>query len=367
MRDQRAGIQPGFEDILIIAKEVFMEMGKTSLMMDIEKLFDKEYEGFCYQNCIREILNYYQCKEYDFYINMSLSTKMILQEEDYYICYDKDAYGIITSELEKVQRIDDERDGEIVLAENLRRVAEGYPIITCVDGYYLQYFSYYKEKHCRHNLILTGKGALDNITVLDWYAPHFYCGEIATNKYLMARESSNPEDGSIYSGSPIRNNWAIIERDGWNQHREELIYENLSLSLAQYFPSDPNEKNILYGIRVYQRIREELKGMVYLEPKIRCGELRYVHRELYQTVKRKYLFSYFLRLIREKVNSNLVEKAIEYLQDLIADWEKFMTVLLKCSFRGKETDIQKLEDMLAILIGKEEGLYDHVFYIKNNL
>lgn len=344
-----------------------MEMGKTSLMMDIEKLFDKEYEGFCYQNCIREILNYYQCREYDFYINMSLSTKMILQEEDYSICYDKDAYGIITSELEKVQRKDDERDGEIVLADNLRRVAEGYPIITCVDGYYLKYFSYYKEKHCRHNLILTGKGTLDSITVLDWYTPHFYCGEIATDEYLMARESSNPDDGSIYSGSPIGNNWAIVERDSWNRHKEELIYENLSLSLVQYFPSDPNEKNILYGIRVYQRIREELKEIVHLDQKIRCRKLRFAHNELYQTVKRKHLFSYFLRLISERVNSDLVEKAIEYLRDLMADWERFMSVLLKCSFRGKETDIQKLEGMLALLIGKEEGLYDHVFYIRNNL
>ena len=63
----------------------------------------------------------------------------------------------------------------------------------------------------------------------------------------------------------------------------------------------------------------------------------------------------------------MVEKAIEYLRDLIADWERFMSVLLKCSFRGKETDIQKLEGMLALLIGKEEGLYDHVFYIRNNL
>lgn len=342
-------------------------MGKTSLMTDIEKLFDKEYEGFCYQNCIREILNYYQCKEYNFYINMSLSTKMILQGKDYYICYDKDAYGIITSELDKVRRKDDERDGEIVLAENLRRVAEGYPVITCVDGYYLRYFSYYKKKHCRHNLILTGKGSLDNITVLDWYTPHFYCGEIARNEYLMARASSNPDDGSIYSGSSIRNNWAIIELDDWNKHREELIYENLSLSLVQYFPSDPKEKNILYGVRVYQKIREELKEMVYLEQKIRCRKLIFVHNELYQTVKRKYLFSYFLRLISEKVNSDLVEKAIGYLQDLIADWERFMTVLLKYSFRGKETDIQKLEDMLAMLIGKEEGLYDHVLYIRNKL
>lgn len=216
-------------------------------------------------------------------------------------------------------------------------------------------------------MILTGKGTLDSITVLDWYTPHFYCGEIATDEYLMARESSNPDDGSIYSGSPIRNNWAIVERDSWNRHKEELIYENLSLSLVQYFPSDPNEKNILYGIRVYQRIREELKEIVHLDQKIRCRKLRFAHNELYQTVKRKYLFSYFLRLISERVNSDLVEKAIEYLRDLIADWERFMSVLLKCSFRGKETDIQKLEGMLALLIGKEEGLYDHVFYIRNNL
>ena len=233
-----------------------MKSDEKSLMTNIERLFDKEYEGFCYQNCIREILNYYQCEAYDFYINMSLSTRMVIQGEEYYICYDKMANGIIKSELSKVHRKDDERDGETVLDENLERVTEGCPIITCVDGYYLRYFSYYKEKHCRHNLILTGKGTSDNVTVLDWYTPHFYCGKIARDEFLMARESSNPDDGSIYSGSPIRNNWAIIERDGWNQHREDLIYENLSLSLEQYFPSDPKEKDILYGVRVYQKIRE---------------------------------------------------------------------------------------------------------------
>lgn len=344
-----------------------MKSDEKSLMTNIERLFDKEYEGFCYQNCIREILNYYQCEAYDFYINMSLSTRMVIQGEEYYICYDKMANGIIKSELSKVHRKDDERDGETVLDENLERVTEGCPIITCVDGYYLRYFSYYKEKHCRHNLILTGKGTSDNVTVLDWYTPHFYCGKIARDEFLMARESSNPDDGSIYSGSPIRNNWAIIERDGWNQHREDLIYENLSLSLEQYFPSDPKEKDILYGVRVYQKIRDDLSQIVLLEQKVRCSKLRYAHKELYQSVKRKYLFSYFLRKISEKVNRNLVGEAIEYMQGLIAGWEKFMTVLLKCSFRGKVTDIQKLGDMLALLIDTEEGLYDHVLYIRNNL
>ena len=67
------------------------------------------------------------------------------------------------------------------------------------------------------------------------------------------------------------------------------------------------------------------------------------------------------------MNRNLVGEAIEYMQGLIAGWEKFMTVLLKCSFRGKVTDIQKLGDMLALLIDTEEGLYDHVLYIRNNL
>ena len=105
-----------------------------------------------------------------------------------------------------------------------------------------------------------------------------------------------------------------------------------------------------------------------MEQKIRGKNLRYMYNELYQTVKRKYLFCYFLRLINNEMKGDdLVGKAIVYVQKLINEWEKFMTVLLKYSFRGKEADIYKLLDMLLSLIDVEEGLYDYVFCLKIKL
>ena len=341
---------------------------KQNLKNKLTPKYNKEYEGFCYQNCMREILDYYQCENYDFYINMSLSTLMVTKENRYFLCYDNNAHGIIPSKANKIYRKDDKRNCECVFSDNMRKINEGYPVIACVDGFYLKYFSYYKVKHCRHYLIITGEKDNGDVTVLDWYPPHFYCGEIERKVFFVARESDNPDDGNIYSGFPIKNNWAWIEREGWEQSREELIYENLDISLKQYFPNNNDKQNVVGGVMAFRKIKDELEKIILMEQKIRGKNLRYMYNELYQTVKRKYLFCYFLRLINNEMKGDdLVGKAIVYVQKLINEWEKFMTVLLKYSFRGKEADIYKLLDMLLSLSDVEEGLYDYVFCLKIKL
>ena len=140
------------------------------------------------------------------------------------------------------------------------------------------------------------------------------------------------------------------------------------LSLKQYFPNNNDKQNVVGGVMAFRKIKDELEKIILMEQKIRGKNLRYMYNELYQTVKRKYLFCYFLRLINNEMKGDdLVGKAIVYVQKLINEWEKFMTVLLKYSFRGKEADIYKLLDMLLSLIDVEEGLYDYVFCLKIKL
>lgn len=339
---------------------------KKDISVELEKIFNREYESFCYQNCIREILNFYNCKEYDFYINMSLSTLMFRKEKEYFIRYNKNAHGVLPSMSDKVFCIDDERDCESTFAENVQRIEEGYPIIVCVDGYYLEYFPFYKKRHCKHYMILTGESNDDYVTVLDWYPPHFYCGKVARGEFLMARESSNPNDGSVYSGCPIRNNWTWIKRDGWNRNVGELIYENLDISLKQYFLKSCIDDEVIIGITVFWKIKAELEKIIFLEAEVRRKELKNIHTKLFQSVKRKHLFLYFLKLIQQRIEgNNLINSAVEYLQQLVIQWEKFMTILLKSSFRGRESDILKLVDILKSIINMEEDLYDYVLRLRN--
>lgn len=336
--------------------------------MDIKGIFDQAYEGFCYQNCIRVILNSYQLANYDFYINMSLSTKMKVFEDGMYeIGYDKDAHGIIPSCQDKVLRQNDLRNPENILEDNLQRIREGYPIINCVDGYYLEYFPYFNKKHCRHNFILTGENCEKNcVTVLDWYTPHFYQGEVKKDNYFAARSSENPYDGSIYSGSAIKNNWAIVLREDWYRSVSELILELIELSLEQYYHAR-SDKFCRYGVEVYNTLLEKFEEMSGLGIPERKEGLRYMHQELYGSVKRKKLFLYFLTLFAElNDNRDIAEKVQvqKYMNSLVIQWEKYLTMLLKASFRGTESDINILRDMLKHIILHEEGFYDSLLKLQ---
>lgn len=336
--------------------------------MNIKGLFDEEYEGFCYQNCIRMILKYYRVSSYNFYINMSLSTKMTIYDGAYKISYDKGAYGIIPSCRDKVLRQDDGRSTDDILKENLQYIKDGYPIINCVDGYYLDYFPYYEKKHCRHNLILTGESLQkDYVTVLDWYTPHFYQGKVNKKNYFAARSSENPYDGSIYSGSAIRNNWAIILREDWDKSVLELVAELVELSLEQYYFAE-SQIDCKYGVEVYRTLAKELEDIYHKEVMERKEALKYMHQELYGTVKRKKFFLYFLTLI---IQMNLFQESIknayENMKGLVNCWERYLTMLLKVSFRGKESEITILENMLKDIIVYEEKFCDCLMKMKREI
>lgn len=334
--------------------------------MDIKGVFDEAYQGFCYQNCIRAILKYYRSANYDFYINMSLSTKMeVCNDGNYKISYDKGTYGIVPSCKDKVLRQDDLRSTETVLEENLRYIEEGYPIINCVDGFYLDYFPYYKKRHCRHNLVLTGENLNNNsVTVLDWYNPHFYQGEVKKENYFLARCSENPYDGSIYSGYAIKNNWAVVWREGWNSPVSELIAEIMELSLRQYYHAK-TDGNCQYGIEVYRILLQKLEEILNQKTTKRKEALKYMHQELYGSVKRKKFFLYFLSLVVQLSRSRkCLQKAYEHMNNLLKRWEGYLTILLKTSFRGDENEIHILRNKLQDIIVYEEGFYDYLLQLQ---
>ncbi|MEZ3425862.1 MAG: hypothetical protein K1W13_00435 [Lachnospiraceae bacterium] len=337
--------------------------------MNIEGLFDEVYEGFCYQNCLREILRYYKIPNYDFYINKSMSTAMKIDKSGMYtIGYDDDAYGIISSCSDFVLRQDDLRESEQVLEEHLDYVKEDIPIVNCIDGFYLHYFPNNGKQHCRHSLLLIGEKTIENsVTVLDWYTPHFYRGEVKKEDYLLARGSENQKDGSIYSGEAIMNNWAIVQKEGWNKSISELAFETVDLSLKQYYEAQSDDAN-KYGIEVYRYLLKKFDELLKSNILERKNEIKYMYQEMYGSVKRKVFFLHFLDMLSNEFHSN--EKIVtvrEHMTVLVNSWNQYINMLLKSSFRGRDRDIEMLKSMLMENIASEEALGDEIALVRNSL
>ncbi len=328
-------------------------------MYNKEQKYYGEYETFCFQNCVRQILEYYEVENAFSYINASLSIIMELKSDvDFNIYFDKNAYGVLPSVADGVKRKDDNRSTLDVLQDNYEYIKHGHPIIVTVDGFYLSHLPYYKKRHSRHCMILAGEKN-NNPIVIDWSKPWYYKGEIAKEEFLKSRESINEEDGSVFSGDAIKNNWAFVEKDIFEQKHESNVLELFELSKKQYLWK--NVDNKYYGVAAYEQLAFILKNIISLSVGERKVHLRSMYNLLYWSVKRKKFFEFYISkaVENELIRSSYIELC-NYVYELHREWELYMNFLLKASFVGKEEDIKKLIDKLKDIIVIEYGLFERI-------
>lgn len=329
------------------------------MLLDIyneEQSVYSEYETFCYQNNVRQILEYMKVKNAFAFINASLSFEVRI-ENDLFISSKVGSNSLIPMAKDLIFRKDDERNIEDVWKDNIGMIESGYPLIITTDSYYISYLQFYKKSHGRHCFIVAGFNENNlNPYIVDCCDTWCHKGEMDLNEFYMARSSKNEFDGGIFSGMSIDNNWAYIKKDGWNEFDSQYaVREVLKLSYEQY--DNDGSDDCLDGISAMKEVLKWLDNLKTIDIEERKNKIRYLYNQLFWTIKRKNLFSFY---IRKAIEENLLPK--EYFviadrsKDLYEMWDLFSKFILKHSFIGKEQSVDKIKDKLCEIIVLEEEL-----------
>ncbi|KYH33960.1 hypothetical protein CLTEP_20970 [Clostridium tepidiprofundi DSM 19306] len=318
--------------------------------------YDNEYDSFCYQNCIKLILAYYGVKKPNLFINMTLSFKLRNEKSKIHI-FDDDARSVLPQYKEMVPRYfyeEDVKARDKVWKINCELIREGEPIIVGVDSYYLEYLPYYKNSHGRHTVIVDGFDEESQmVDVVDWFSPWFFIGKVPLNQFLNARDSVNEYDGGIYSGKPVYNNWAKVEKHRLDENNAKLIYTQVKLSYDQYFIDhcEENEYNGFFATKQLKKILENVDTEFDVEQKIEF--LKDLHDQLYKSNRRRDFFGLFVKEAYEETKLKKFQLLEAKTKLFFENWEKFIYKIIKCYMRYKENGIMKLIEALDDIINFE--------------
>lgn len=338
------------------------------MILDIythKQSFYEEYDTFCYQNCIRQILEYYNISHSNFYINTSLSFLIEINGENSYRIINEDVRGLIPTYKDCAKRIYPiNKNGNLVWQENLEKLKKGIPLIVGVDSYYLPYLPYYKKSHGIHTVILTGYTEETNeVSIIDWFEPWFFKGNVRLDIFIEARNSKNEYDGGVFSGYPVYNNWAELEISGLNGRIDKLIDENIENSIHQYFRkySKPNEKNGIHAWEYILNVLKEIKNNDYEHQK---NFLKKLHVDIFKQLKRKYLFNRFLKDAYEEIDNKVILNLISNFDEIVAEWEILQSIAVKGTFKVRNDTFERLELRLERVIFLEKEIYKKLIVVK---
>lgn len=306
------------------------------------------YESYCYQNCQRLILEYEFGREALLMINTAMSIECVT-ENDVKIKAKRGMRSLLPSVDKFVHRISYgiDENANSIFEENIKFISENdEPIIVGADTYYLPHSNNYMKKHAKHTMILCGYDLKEGVVyIIDWYKSWCYKGKMSIKDFLEARNSQNADDGTFYSGTPIGNNWAYIEKIE-QYDIDELFYETVSLSKENYFNNDKNGIiSTLVSLKKYISSLEEEKAYDKL------------FFEIYTLVNRKKIFLEYVE-VYSNLKNNVYREFVEVLKKNTAIWDVFVVLLLKQSKRYNEKTRSRFVKKMTELIDEEMKLVE---------
>lgn len=325
----------------------------------VNKLYNRKleyyngYESFCYQNCLRIILENKFGTKANLFINTALSV-IIKENNGFKLNEVGELRSLLPSINDSVHRLyyDEDYDENVVFEENIKYMYEhDEPIVVGVDTYYLPYASNYLKNHAKHTLILCGYDLIKReVYVIDWYSPWFFKGTLCIDDFLLARKSKNEDDGTIYSGSPVENNWAYIMPIEEKTSRE-LLVETLNITKANYY----NNEGIIVAL-------DKLK--VYLNNIEDNEEFKKIYYFMYSLYFRKKFFLQYLELYAK--DDNIVSESlfVDTLKSSIANWDVMLILILKQSRKSSEKTLNRIIEKIGIIMDEEKIMMkeiDNVF------
>lgn len=327
-----------------------------------------DYEGFCNQNCIRHVLDYYNVPAAALFINSALSLALSRQGDtpaDYSLTYDDRL--VLPAYLDKMTRHKPlNRTAEEVWEENIQRVAAGVPVITGVDVFYLDYAPAFHKYHGSHGVILCGYSAATAVLV-DVYEWQFK-GEIALNSFLAARSSACPKDMGVYSGTPIDNAWIEVAPHGWQGDPEALLATTLGLTLEQYYHADVDETGrIFYGVAALHKIAHLLTEhqALYLNGSFEVLDILRI--ALLLASSKLKLFRHYMVAATELVDLPALHQVTQHITNDTQRWAALMRLVLKSMYRKDTGLYTRLVQSLHDVIQAEEQRYNELYALHQTL
>ena len=332
-----------------------------SVWLQYKYNYDSAYEAFCYQNCIKQVLEAKGISGANYAINHSMTCEAVLREKDIIdFHYSEYAYDVLSTFKDKIHRQDDLRESKEVLEDNLREINNGNAIIVSADIYFLPYLTFYKKKHGRHNVILAGNKDKDTVYVIDWMAPWYYKGEISKKELFLARNSNNEFDGGIFSGIEIKNNWTLIEDWEWEIDKVILSKELFRLSYDEYYTGFVDGNKIV-GIKVLYYIQDYFINLKKINDlKILKGSFSNLYECIFLLVKRKQFLLYQVKeiyndeVLKGLCDCKIMKQYICSIEQVLKKWKRFLGLLLKESIKPKWENKSILLMQLKDLIEEEE-------------
>ena len=303
----------------------------------MQYVYDKKYDTFCFQNCMNYILKTNGIKDSDLYINKSLSL-LVDKKEGYILKYhfDEDCYNLVSSYSHKVQMFRSDKDSETVIEEVMNNDNSDIGIIMGVDSFELPYLPFYKKSHGLHSVVVKSVDFSNRtISISDCMSPWFFEGEVSLDDFLAARRSQNTSDGGMFSGIKINNIWKEISNKGYTASIEQLIKEQIDLTLQQFYYGEENSE-LAAGICALNYILDKMRDSRTVSEINQNELLESVHRIIYRYNHRRIFWTSFLDSIPEKLRSEILVEYQENYELLQGDWEKLLYKILMLKLRKKE-------------------------------
>lgn len=325
-----------------------------------QPVFLEGFETFCYQNCQRLLLKAQGVEYPELYINAALF--MDFNADDGEVLKGKDMRSLLPSYIKNVKRFFDESaSAGDIFNENIRYMTENdSPVIVGIDSYYLPYASNYMKNHARHTLILCGFDLKSKeVSVIDWYPPWFYKGKVPLAEFLAGRQSGNPDDGTLFSGKSIGNNWAYIER--FEQDRPKKLLKELFSTVKDNYYDCTDSGGIYHGTAAVVRIKE------YLNSLQDSDKFASLYKQLNIASRRYRLFKQYLECYLQADTYEGIAECVECAGKVAENWDIVLMLILKTGRLKSEKNVQRLNLKMNELLYAEEQLKSNIFNIYESL
>ena len=167
---------------------------------------------------------------------------------------------------------------------------------------------------------------------------------------MQARESKNEDDGTIYSGKEIKNNWAYIKKFN-DILPQNLLKEMLQMSMINfYFPQKETD-----GIQSLSYLGQMVKENRHIDN-------NRLYRDIFMINRRKDFFSEYLSIYNKQVDDCVPKELFEEIENSTNIWTTIQFLFMKQLRREKDENREKIAKQIEEVYRSEQICRE---YIKN--
>lgn len=227
------------------------------------------------------------------------------------------------------------------------------PLVVLCDVFYLPYRKEYRKYHAVHAVILYDYHEEEQtVGVVDWYAPHFFRGNIPLGNYKMARMSQNPADANIFSGYAVENYWYKLE----NESNLLSIHENYDRNVSEMFQNDINlEKGIYRGKAAFPEIIKQLKQMYEGSEEAVKKAMSYYHNEFFTYFRTMIFATLYYKEANEKLGYDSAAEYMRFCDNNAKLLDRANKIFMRASMRPS---MKYVDDLVAQFEAIEKNYLD---------